>query len=302
MNFYTYAAKPITKPTTSYPIIGQFLWITILFAGVTLVIAFIMMLVKRATCAQSSDLPTYEPFETSRADGTLVAIKTRINDLRAAGDLVQDALDTLNDAADETCNIMSEVEEVYVGNSSAPSDESEFNLPAEIQKKRQQERERRARLRFAEERKLYAAVTKKPVYECFSASADDVAEAEQELSMLVNDITSILDTAEVKLAAEKQEKIRSLLNFNARYLKKAVNAATAEGFWADLKGAALLAKADELLGKAKTIYGEIMALKQDVKVQRQVANGLTKKASAIANGEFNEADIAAGMAAATAGR
>jgi hypothetical protein len=300
MNFYTYAAKPITKPTSSYPIVGQFLWVALLFAGVTLVIAVIMMLVKRATCAQSSDLPTYEPFEPSRADGTLTAIQTRIKDLRAAGDLVQDALDTMNDAADETCNIMREVEEVYVGNSSAPSDPSEFDLPAEIQKKRQQERERRGRLRFAEERKLYAAMTKKPVYECFSASSTDVAEAEQELSMLVNEITGILDTAEVKLAAEKQEKIRSLLNFNERYLKKAVNAATAEGFWADLKGAALLAKADELLGKAKTIYGDILALKQDVKLQRQVANGLTKKAVALGNGEFSQSDISAGLAAATA--
>ena len=231
--------------------------------------------------------------------GAFPPLKQRIRDLRSATTLVQDTLDTMNDAADETCNIMKEVEQVYVGNSSAPTDEAEFNLPAAQQKERRAERERRAKLRFAEERKIYSIMNKKPILECFSASEQDIKDAEDELSQIVNEATTVLDNAEVKMAAEKKEKIRSLLNFNARYLKKAINTATAEGFWAELRGTALLAKADELLGKAKTTYNEIQALKKDVKLQRQAANELTKKASNLGDGKYETSDIAAGMAVAT---
>lgn len=297
MNFYYNAVKPITGPKT-HPFVGAFLWHILVFAGIVLLIAGIITLVRSARCS-AADTIRYEPFEPSATDGRLTAIKQRISDLRAATDLVQTALDDMNDAAEETCNIMKEVEEVYVGNSSAPPDESEFNLPAEQQKQRRADRERRAKLRFAEERKLFGSITGKPVLECFVASDSDVQEAETELSFMVNEATAILDNAEVKIAAEKKEKIRSLLNFNARYLKKAVNAATAEGFWADLKGPALLSKADELLGKAKTLFAEIQELKRDVKLQRQAVKGLTKKASNLADGKFEANDIQAGMAAAT---
>ena len=165
-------------------------------------------------------------------------------------------------------------------------------LYADIKYKRTEDRKTRAVRRFEEEKKMFVALHKqKPVLECFSASPDDIAAAEDELSEQVNDLVTIMDTAEVKMAVIKGEKIYSLLGFNSQYLKKAVDAITPEGFWSELRGSALLSKADELIGIAITFHEKMQDLKKAVNIQKQTASLLNKKQSDLQKGNVAPSDI-----------
>jgi hypothetical protein len=293
------AFRPITnamKKASLPPIAGSILFYIFVLFGIILLISGLGMLLKMRGCG-ITPAGAYEQFANSD-DDYLTQLKSRIESLSAVKNKVEDAVASLNDSADETCNIMKELEQVYVGNSAAPSDPSEFSLPKAIQEKRRSDRERRAVSRFAEERALFSAAARSPILECFAAG-NSVTEAETELAGLCDELTVVLDSAEVKMMDVKKQKIRTLMDFNGRYLKKALNTATAEGFYSDLRGPALLVKADTLLGKASTIYDDIMALKNDVKLQRTAVNQLTKRGADLQNGNYKQADIAAGMAAAT---
>lgn len=293
------AFRPITnaiKKGSLPPIAGSILFYMFVLIVIILLISGIGMLLNMRSCAGASP-GAYEQF-ANKGDSYLAQLKSRIESITAAKNKVEDAIASLNDTADETCNIMKELEQVYVGNSAAPSDPSEFSLPSAIQEKRRADRERRAVSRFAEERALFSAAAQSPILECFSAG-NSVAEAETELAGLCDEITVALDSAEVKMMDVKKQKIRTLMDFNGRYLKKALNTATAEGFYSELRGPALLVKADTLLGKASTIYDDIMTLKNDIKLQRSAVNQLTKRGTDLQAGNYKPADIAAGLAAAT---
>lgn len=234
----------------------------------------------------------YERFETE--DDQLAAIKKRIQGIQTIKENIQSDLDDLNDAADDTCNIMKQVEDSYIASVSVPSDDSETDLSVEMQRRRDADRNARAKRRFEGEKRMFVALHKQaPLLECFSASPDDVANAEQELRDQVDEMTLLLDNAEIKLAAEKGAKVNSLLAFNAQYLKKAVDAITVkEGFWSELRGAALLSKADELIGIALSFHESMQALKQSVSIQKKTAAALNKKKRELDQGNFAPSDIA----------
>lgn len=295
------AFRPITnaiKKTTLPPIAGTILFYIFVIIVIVLLISGIGMLLSKQKCSGGAAAAgAYEQFANEN-ESYLAQLRSRIESITAAKNKVEDAVATLNDTADETCNIMKELEQVYVGNSAAPSDPSEFSLPKAIQEKRRADRERRAVSRFAEERVLFSAAAQSPILECFAAG-NSVTEAEDELAGLCDEITVALDSAEVKMMDVKKQKIRTLMDFNGRYLKKALNTATAEGFYSELRGPALLVKADTLLGKASTIYNDIIDLKNDIKLQRAAVNQLTKRGTDLQAGNYKPADIAAGMAAAT---
>lgn len=293
------AFRPITnaiKKAELPPIAGTILFYVFVIFVIILLISGLGMLLNMQKCS-SAKPNAYEQF-ANEDESYLAQLRSRIESITAAKNKVEDAVASLHDSADETCNIMKELEQVYVGNSAAPSDPSEFSLPAAIQEKRRTDRERRAVSRFAEERKLFSAAAQSPILECFNAG-NSVSEAEVELAGLCDEITTALDSAEVKMMDIKKQKIRTLMDFNGRYLKKALNTATAEGFYSELRGPALLVKADTLLGKASTIYNDIMELKHDIKLQRTAVNQLTKRGTDLQAGNYKPADIAAGMAAAT---
>lgn len=290
--------RPITNAVKKQmpPIFGTIVFYILVVVVIVLLITGIGMLLNAQKCGSSKE-NAYEQFADA-GDDYLSQLKKRIESIVAVKYKVEDALESLNNAGDETCNIMKELEQVYVGNSAAPSDTSEFSLPAAIQEKRRQDRERRAVSRFAEERALFSAAARSPIQECF-ASGNSVTEAETTLAGLCEELSNVLDSAEVKMMDLKKTKIRTLMEFNGRYIKKATNLATAEGFFSALRGSALLTKADTLLGKASTIYDDILTLQNDVKLQRTAVNQLTKRGVAIQQGEYKAADIAAGLAAAT---
>ncbi len=290
--------RPITNAMKKQmpPIMGTMLFYIIVVIVIVLLITGIGMLLSKQTCG-SAHANSYEQFADA-SDDYLSQLNKRIESVSAVKYKVEDVVESLNNTGDETCNIMKELEQVYVGNSAAPSDTSEFSLPAAIQEKRRQDRERRAVSRFAEERALFSAAARSPILECF-ATGNSVSEAETTLVGLCEELSNVLDSAEVKMMDLKKTKIRTLMEFNGRYIKKASNLATAEGFYSELRGPALLTKADTLLGKANTIYNDIMELQNDVKLQRAAVNQLTKRGVAIQKGEYKAADISAGMVAAT---
>jgi hypothetical protein len=277
------------------PIAGSILFY--LFSTIVSILAIlsIVWFVRRMTRVSSRVGNVYEHFEASSADGLLVEYTKRIPQIRAIKEQLEHDMETLNDLADDTCNIMAQIQDTYVGNTAAPSDEEEYNLPQAQQKKLQENRRRRGILRFEEEKKQYMALNqRKTILECFSADANDLAEAEQTLSDEVSELLTIIDSAEVRIAAEKGEKIDSLLGFNAKYLKKALDTATVEGFFQELKGTALIAKADELIGKAITVHDKLVILKKKVAQQKLAVKSLTVQAANLEKGNISPviADIA----------
>jgi hypothetical protein len=268
------------------PIAGKILVYVIGAALSILAIVAIIMFVKQFAGSTRSGA-VYEHFETND-DGLFVEYTKRIPRIQSIKEQLESDMEALSDMSDDTCNIMSQIQDTYVGNASAPVEEEEYSLPQAEQKSLQEKRKRRAILRFETEKKQYMALNnRKTILECFSADQDDLAEAEQTLSDAVSDLITIIDSAEVRLAAEKGEQIDSLLGFNAKYLKKALDAATVEGFIQQLKGTALIAKADELIGQAITVHNKIIELRAKVNQQKRAAKTLYVQAANLDKGEFN---------------
>lgn len=269
------------------PIVGS---IIVYIIGATLAILLIVAIVTfvKRVVGKTRDGAVYEHFEASSNDGLLIEYKKRIPRVQSIKDQLEIDMESLNNMSDDTCNIMSQIQQIYVGNSVAPVEQEEYNLPEAEQKKLQESRKRRAILRFEHEKKQYMALNnKKTILECFSADQDDLAEAEQTLSDAVADLINIIDSAEVRLSARQGERIDSLLGFNAKYLKKALDSATVEGFVQQLKGTELIAKADELIGQAITVHNKVLDLRKQVDQQKRAAKSLNVQAANLDNGEFN---------------
>lgn len=289
-------------------ILIQFVKLALLFALIAIVLSVAIGFVKKITCSNDTPFNSYEHFE-SDLDGQLVAIKKRISRIQTIKEQLESAIDALSETEDDTCNIMLQIEQVYIGNSSAPSNESEYELPVEMQKKLADRRKQRATKKWADSKLFYSAFNgNKPMLECFSASSDEVSVAEDDLLYEVNELDNLLQSPGVRAIEEKLIKTRASLGFNQYYLSKGMKtmmaesaSAASEGFAIQLSGGDLLSKADELIGKAIEFYNQIMILKNEVDSQKAVANVMFKKGSGAVNGEFSEADKANAVANAQVG-
>lgn len=213
----------------------------------------------------------------------------RIKALQTMRDTLTKDLEALDDAADAACDVTKQIEDSYVSNNSAPTDESEYQMPPDIQKERQQKRNIRTKKRFEDEKKRYSVLKNTdPIYECFEDAAKE-KEKEDELRSELEDVQRILDTAEAKAVAAKGLRLQSLLGFNAGYLKKGVSTVT-EGF---ATGSALLAAADDLIAKGNAVHAEIVNITSAVKTQQAVAKGVFQKTQNLQNGKVSDQDAAA---------
>jgi len=226
-----------------------------------------------------------EPFWASDDDATLSKMKQKTAEIQAVKEQVQASVDELGDVADETCDIMRNVEKGFVSNASALS-EAELELPQEEQQQRLEQKTRRARLNFQQRKKTFGALNK-PVYECFFASPNDLAAVQDELTTEVDSLEALLDNAEIMAANVKAEQVGSLLRFNFPYLTKGFG--EIEEF-ADAP-AALLARADKALGKAYTFLKTISQLQADVSDQKSLQGALINKGKNLLKGDVSEADI-----------
>lgn len=242
----------------------------------------------------------FEPFD---GGPTLADYTSRILKLEAVKDSLSDDISELDDLVDETCGIVGHVKEAYIGNNSAPLDDSENSLPKDVQKIRMERRKVRAAKRFDDEQAVFGTVIKKTLLECFKDGADTktdedaeseaaataernaaTADAQRDLSAAVDDVTRILDTVQVKAALLKSQQVIPTLQFTGKYLKQAgegVSSAPAvnmEPFEGGIRegvvGLALIKSADELLKRAGTIRKTVEDLKAAVQQQKDAVKAL----------------------------
>ena len=280
------------------PIVGHLIAYIVSFAVASLLIAGIILLIRSATCASMQAENVYEHFDQS--DDYLSNLRKRIGLVKQTIATLQNDMDILGEDADDTCDIMKSVEDTYISSKSAPSDESEFELPREVQQIRINRRKERAKKSFEEQKGAFVeSHGKKPLLECFASSED----LEQDLNDVVQELTLLLDSAEMKLAVTKGEKTWMSLLFTAPFLKKAVDITTPNTteHFATMKGGNLLSKADELIGKANTIHARFKPLRDQVVAQKTVARSLNKKAGDLQQGKISQSDVAAGVNHATGG-
>jgi len=212
-------------------------------------------------------------------------VSQRIRSLQTMRDTLTKDLESLDDAADAACDVTKQIEDSYISNNAAPTDENEYQMPKDVQADRQQKRNTRVKKRFEEEKKRYSVLKNAdPIYECFEDAAK-----EDELRAELEDVQRILDTAEAKAVAAKGRRLDSLLGFNAVYLKKGVSTVT-EGF---ATGDALLAAADDLIAKGNAVHAEIVKITNAVKTQQAIAKGVFQKTQNLQNGKVSEQDAAA---------
>jgi len=275
------------------PIVGKVIAYLLAFLFITLVCAGIVLLIRSMTCAKDQPVNLYEHFADS--DSYLKNLKKRIPKVKKASETIQNDLDILSESADDTCNIMNNVEETYISSKAIPSDDSEFDLPKEAQQKKMDRRQARAKKNFQLEKDAFVKTNGAKLLECFTddSSADDIADAEEELNDAIGELTQVLDGAEMQMAIEKAQKTWFSLLFNAPYLKKAIDATTpktSENF-ENQKGLELFIKADELVGKANTLHAAIVEFVKKVKEQKTVAGALNKKSADLQNGKVDQSDI-----------
>ena len=274
------------------PIVGKLVAYAIGFAFLALLIAGIIILVQSASCKSGQSANLYEHFDAS--DDYLSNLQKRTTLVKKTIETIQSDMDILGDDADDTCNIMKIVEDAYISNNSAPTDESEYELSREVQQSRVEKRKERAKRNFQAQKDAFVeSHQKKPLLECFAPSGD-VEQAEQDLNDAVRELSLLLDSAEMKLATTKGEKTWLSLLFNAPFLKKAIDSTTpktSENF-DTVKGSDILSKADELIGKANTIHARFNVLREQVTAQKAVAGSLNKKANDLQKGKVSQSDVA----------
>lgn len=246
-----------------YEVLGEFGWVLITFAVAGLVLAGIVILLRNMKKQGDYDKTYYEHF-ASPNDWSVSAMRSRIDKIRALKEELLVYSEDVGTLADETCAIMKTVEEKYIVNASQFTNADDYSLPKAEQDRKIKQRQTLAKARFADQQAMYSAVNgKKPLLECFYADNDDVAAAESELNRELNELEQILDTAEVKAAVLKKEKAAMSLGFSLKYLTdalKSLQEQKAEGFYVERSGSALIARADEILGKAAAMRNELAEL------------------------------------------
>jgi hypothetical protein len=281
----------------NYTILVEFGGIIVLFAVGMIILACVIMILKTRVCKSTYDSNYYEPFE-SADDNTLTAIVKRINKIKKLKDELLKYSEDVTILGDETCMILKNVEEKYIMNSTQLKTEDDYKLPLDEQNRLITQRKTLAKKSFNEQKSIYGVVNNNiPLLECFTADFDQIEAAEALLNNQIEELEKIMDTAEVKAALSKKNKIAQTLNFTLRYLNDAVKSVSSvkkEGFYSPLTGAKLLARADELIGKAATLREDIKELQQLLEKENNMLktlNSSIKKEEKGGNPAGREADM-----------
>jgi uncharacterized membrane protein len=232
---------------------------------VIVAISALFMWLRNRGCATASATNAYEQFANS--GGTLDSeISKRIEKIQTLRETLEDDLDALDSVEDDTCDILRSVEENVVSGAAQPSDSSELDLPLEVQKRRAEQRKRRAVLNFKQRRSDAAALLGKPVLECFATSAET-------LESETRNLEAVLDRAALRVSS-----IEAALAFNEKYLQRGAEAAT-EGIeaFANADSSSVIAAADRAIGRALALHESVLALKNTIAIQRKIAAGIQKR-------------------------
>lgn len=264
-----------------------------------LLISGIVMLLQTITCTRW--VPNvFEHFAVTAGD-----IKSRTATITKLIDEVEKGIDSINDDRDTACEIQNQAEDGTIGSRSAATDESEYSLPPDEQKKLSEKRKVRAKERFKEEKTLYASLHGgTPVLECFAtdstasaatpakppaensaaseSSAADIAEAEDDLNEKVNELQIMMNSSGVTKAKTMIQTVNQTLGFNAKYVQQALSLMAdadkkKEGFATKLKGQDLLTAADKVIADANAFVSLIPKLRAATQQQKSALSAMNKK-------------------------
>ena len=253
-----------------------------------LLISGIVMLLSTITCTRW--VPNvFEHFAVNAGD-----IKSRITTITNLIREVETGIDSIQDDRDTACEIQNQAEEGTIGSRSAATDESEYSLPPDEQKKLSEKRKVRAKERFKEEKTMYASLHGgTPVLECFatesakksatsSSSTTDISEVEDDLNEKVNELQTLMNTSAVTKAKALIQTVNQTLGFNAKYVQQALSLMAdadkkKEGFATKRKGQDLLTAADKLIAEANAFVSQIPKLRAATQQQKSALSTMNKK-------------------------
>jgi hypothetical protein len=246
------------------------------------------MLLSTITCTRW--VPNvFEHFAVNAGD-----IKSRITTITNLIREVETGIDSIQDDRDTACEIQNQAEEGTIGSRSAATDESEYSLPPDEQKKLSEKRKVRAKERFKEEKTMYASLHGgTPVLECFatesakksatsSSSTTDISEVEDDLNEKVNELQTLMNTSAVTKAKALIQTVNQTLGFNAKYVQQALSLMAdadkkKEGFATKRKGQDLLTAADKLIAEANAFVSQIPKLRAATQQQKSALSTMNKK-------------------------
>jgi hypothetical protein len=259
------------------------------------------MLLSTITCTRW--VPNvFEHFAVNAGD-----IKSRITTITNLIREVETGIDSIQDDRDTACEIQNQAEEGTIGSRSAATDESEYSLPPDEQKKLSEKRKVRAKERFKEEKTMYASLHGgTPVLECFApsatalssaappakppaedtavsaSSAADISEAEDDLNEKVNELQTLMNTSAVTKAKALIQTVNQTLGFNAKYVQQALSLMAdadkkKEGFATKRKGQDLLTAADKVIAEANAFVSQIPKLRAATQQQKSALSAMNKK-------------------------
>ena len=294
-----------------------------------LAIVAVLALVKIAIKCSDWNSNAYEHFAAEK-ESELTIVKRHAARVKKTKEILQQDLDDLGESIDSVCAIYDEVEGRFVGDSSVPTDEArewEETLSRDKQTKLQNSRTKRAKDRWAGEKLTYSALHPGKLYECFadaeeaelasakaeqasakeaelasakaeqaSAEEAELASAKEDLTSEINELSLMIDSSEVKIAAEKGKNLNSLLGFNSKFIMKGLekmaetsNDAKKEHF--ANPDEALLNKAELYVNKALALHTQFINLKEAVTKQKSLVDTINKKTNDAKKGDVGVDDI-----------
>ena len=201
------------------------------------VIYGIVAMTRYATCA-SGPRGYFESFqgfaeakqqqEPQEPQDQLVVLKQRVE---AATERALTNVERISSFGDQTCDLVRQAEDSYVGAMAGPEDESEYSLPAEEQQRRQTARATKARDRFARLRRIFSGDA---FLECFQGSQEaSMSDAEVELRAALQSLQDVLESPDSLILFRSPPKIAKTLQFTNSMLDRgAQEMEKAEGFQA----------------------------------------------------------------------
>lgn len=127
------------------------------------------------SCKNPSSPPFFEGFQTDE-DIQTDPIGSRINLCKQTIDRLQLSMDNFFSLSDDTCNLLNEVEDIYLGSYKAPVDKDELKLPESIQTSRRERRVENGRNTFEQGYQTFNSLSeykKLPTYSCKKCPESD---------------------------------------------------------------------------------------------------------------------------------
>jgi hypothetical protein len=250
-------------------ITGQLLFVLLTLIVVALLITGVVVLIQMARqCLEHTGY--YEPFAPSAVPENYASqLQERIQQVKQANLDLDAGIEIFTENTQNTCEVYTQIEDMYVENKGTPQSESEYQLPKDALNKLLERRRHSAKKQFQDSRTLFGQSRNAPVHECFAnptpeSSLED--ELRNEVTMLVTKRNNLVECG----IGKKYMSLESLISFNTTHISNTAKdianatkpAAVVEGYETPNNNAALMCdmketKTDKQVNK---LQDEIQAL------------------------------------------